>query len=120
MENLIMNVLNKDNIPLTLEDALSLIKNVLTSKDIDEIKNPNFSPDQLHFGTGMYLRNTWKLWESKTPLVKWFKETYNIDHADDISSIILDCLHKDIVGEPRRDTIMAKEFIKHWNNKTRK
>lgn len=106
--------LNEDKVPINLEDALTLLKEGLSKEDIKFIKEPKFEPAQLHFSVGMALRNAWSLWEKDTILVQWFKQKYGIEHADDISGLILDCLHKDIVGQPRRDEALAKKYIAHW------
>lgn len=106
--------LNQDKVPINLEDALTTLKEGLSKEDIAEMKQPKFSPSQLHFGFGMMLRNEWSLWQTDTILVQWFKKTYGIEHADDISGLILDCLHRDIMGMPRRDVQLAQSFIEHW------
>ena len=62
----------------------------------------------------MYLRNEWSLWEKDTKCVVWFKKNYGLDHADDISSIIMECVFADIRGEPRKDKELAKSYIEHW------
>jgi hypothetical protein len=108
--------LNPDKVPINLEDAVCCIKEGMTPADFDEAKKPTFSPAQLHFSVGRLLRNEWSLWDNETILVKWFKQRYGIDHADDISGLILDCLHRDIIGEPRRDEELAKKYIEHWKN----
>jgi hypothetical protein len=106
--------LNPDKVPINLEDALNTLKEGLTEDDILEIKNPMFDAARVHFTIGMMLRNEWSLWEKDTILVRWFIENYGIDHADDISGLILDCLTRDIQGLKRRDKELAKRYIDHW------
>lgn len=106
--------LNQDKVPVNLEDAVITIKEGMTVEDFEEAKKPTFSPAQLHFSVGQLLRNDWSLWDKETIIVKWFKQTYGLDHADDISGLILDCLHRDIKGEPRRDVELAKKYLDHW------
>ena len=103
--------LNLDVVPTNLEEALTLIKASLTPKEVVQITESTFG---LHFGLGMYLRNNWELWEPLNILNLWFKKNYGIDHADDISSIILECLHDDLNNRPRRDKTLANEYIEHW------
>lgn len=105
--------LNPDKIPRNLDEAVEMVKEVLTEADIASIKN-GLSPIDVHFTTGMNIRNDWSLWDKGNPLVKGFWERYGIDHADDISGIILDCVWRDILGEPRRDRQIAKENKKYW------
>ena len=106
--------LNQDKVPVDLEDALKTIKEGLDVNDIAEMKRPKFVPSQLHFTVGMFLRNEWSLWDKDTILVQWFKRTYGVDHADDISGIILDCLYRDIMGKPRQDKEVAQKCLDHW------
>jgi hypothetical protein len=107
-------MLNPDKVPSTLDDAIATIRSGMTDEDYTHINHPNFSPAQLHFSVGMMIRNEWSMWDKETILVKWFKSKYDIDHADDISGLILDCLHRDIIGQPRRDVELAKRYIAHW------
>ena len=106
--------LNLDKVPSNLDEAVTILKEGLESKDYEFIKDPKSDSVDLHFGFGMYLRNEWSLWDKETVIVKWFKENYGIDHADDLSGIILDCLWQDIRGKPRRDKEKAQSFIEHW------
>lgn len=106
--------LNQDKVPATLEEAVAILKEGLTPEDIAEIKTPKFNSAQVHFSIGRMLRNEWTLWDAETILVKWFEQNYGVNHADDVSGLILDCLCKDIRGEPRKDKELAKSFIEHW------
>lgn len=112
--------LNQDKVPINLEDAIQTLKEGLEPSDIEALKKPTFSPSQLHFTAGMALRNEWSLWEKDTILVTWFKKEYGLDHADDISGLILDCLYRDVIGEPRQDKALAKRFLDHWKKERNK
>lgn len=103
-------ILNQDKVPSTLDDAVTTLRDGLAEADIAELRRVTFDPAQLHFSVGQLLRNEWSLWDKETILVKWFKQRYGLEHADDISGLILDCLHKDIKGEPRRDDELAKKI----------
>lgn len=107
-------MIDQDKVPVNLEEALTILKEGLSAEDIKEFKRPSFSPTQIHFSVGMMLRNLWTLWDKQSRLVLWFKNRYGVDHADDVSAIIIDCLHKDINELPRRDDALAESFIKHW------
>ena len=106
--------LNEDKVPTTLDEAIQFLRESFSKGDIKAIKHPDFAGQGLHFTLGMYLRNNWSLWEKDTVLVQWFKKTYDIDHADDISGIILDSCFRDIRGEPRQDKKLAKRYLEHW------
>ncbi len=73
--------------------ALYVISN-MHEEDINYIKNQkienlNDIMAEFHHGFGTQVRNTLNLWSLDTPVVKWFGETYDLQHADDISSIII-------------------------------
>lgn len=106
--------INQDKVPVNLDDAVATLKEGMSTEDFAEFKKETFVPTQLHFSLGMVLRNEWSLWEKDTILVKWFKDNYGVDHADDISGLVLDCLHRDVIGKPRRADVLAKQFIAHW------
>lgn len=106
--------IDPDRVPVNLDEAVKILIDGLDMEDVAEIRRPRFNSSQLHFGLGMYLRNNWSLWEKDTILVKWFKDNYGVEHADDISGIILECMANDIRGESRRDKQLAESFIEHW------
>ena len=111
--------INPDIVPTDLEEALKSLKEGLTPEDVKDIKKDDFAAAAVHFTVGMMLRNEWSLWDKESILVQWFKKTYNIDHADDISGLILDCLTQDIREKPRQDKELAKQFIEHWKKMKR-
>lgn len=106
--------LNPDMVPINLEEAIKTLTEGLTPEDIAEIKRPNFVPSQVHMTVGIMLRNEWSLWDKDSILMRWFKKNYGIDHADDLSGLIIDCLVQDIKDKPRRDKELAKKYIDHW------
>lgn len=110
--------LNLDIVPSTLNEAVSLLKEALSESETERIKKVSVS--QLHLSLGQFIRNEWSLWNDKNVLNIWFKKTYKIKHADDISSIILDCLLKDLNNQPRRDVVLANEFVEHWETHNKK
>lgn len=108
-----MNI-SQDLVPTNLNEAISEIVNNLKPSDIKEIKKSKSDACDVHFGFGMFLRNNWCLWDKNSRLVKWFKNKYDIDHADDISGLILDCVWRDVKKMPRRDKKLAKSYVKYW------
>lgn len=106
--------INQDKVPVNLEEALVILKEGLSTEDLAEFKRATFTPSQLHFSIGMMLRNLWTLWDKDSRLVLWFRHRYGIEHADDISGLVLECLYSDMTGKPRRDDFLAKMYLDHW------
>lgn len=105
-------ILNQDKVPSTLDEAVDILKEGLAPEELALMKNKKSA--EFHFSIGMMIRNEWSLWETGNILNIWFLKTYGVKHADDISGIIIECLLNDINGVPRRDKILAQEFIAHW------
>lgn len=77
-------------VPSTLEEAFEeLDKNLLdTDKQFLLSDSETKIIAQIHHGLGRWLRNNWLLWSGEEGISIWFK-SIGIDHADDMSSIIL-------------------------------
>ena len=114
-----------DNFPKNLDDAIEILKFVYAD-DLQEIKD--VSEDEFstiaHHNLGAYIRNSWQLWwqenhgyeqwsKEKPKLNAWFN-SIGIYHADDMSTIILDCLHKNLNNKPYEIDKQAKHYIKYW------
>ena len=67
-----------------------------------------------HHGFGTWLRNTLMLWHQGTPLVKYMKATYGIDHADDISGTLIQSAHALASGYEFSPTWYAAQCLEHW------
>jgi hypothetical protein len=113
MEVMFESELDMDKIPSNLDEAVELVKSSMSEDDVLFIKD-NSNPTSVHFTVGMAIRNDWSLWDTENPLVKWFQKEYGIDHADDISGVVLDCVWRDVRGEPRRDREQAENTRKYW------
>lgn len=103
---------SEDSVPFNLDEAVDSLKQGCGDSAISWIKSNN--PTSCHFGFGTTLRNKWSLWDKETKLVKWFESEYGINHADDISSVILDSLWRDINNQPRRPRELSERSLKYW------
>ncbi len=65
-----------------------------------------------HHGLGMTLRNNWRLWE-KSPLTDFFNGL-GIQHADDMSGIIIRSYYRKAVGKEIDMEGQVKEYKKYW------
>jgi hypothetical protein len=52
-----------------------------------------------HFGTGMWIRNEFGLWDKTSPLYKFFRKKLIFFHEDDISSLIMRAYSKYLNNE---------------------
>lgn len=70
----------------------------------------------LHHSFGMAMRNNWGLW-SGSDLKEFFVTTYGIEHADDMSGLIMDGLEARVKGESFEDgdiQIRVDAYKQHW------
>lgn len=128
-----------ENVPKTLDEAHEFLDKFLQDKDV--FKN---CPEEdvlaiAHMGLGRWLRNKWYLWWSpelyervkskteegkeveypseKPELVKWFNEL-GIEHADDMSGIVIISYHKKLnnrVYDMDADIREIKSFYENQN-----
>lgn len=87
-------------IPNDLNDAIAFLDCLWTEDDKQEITklSEDEAIGQLHFGTGLAIRNGWKLWEANNAIYRFFKSK-GITHPDDISSIILTSFYRHLSGK---------------------
>jgi len=84
-------------IPATLDECLPVMDAQLTDKDkATMLGGPEDAMALYHHSLGQFLRNTWNLWGTRgsvAPLKTWFN-AQGIQHADDMSGIILTSWHR--------------------------
>lgn len=104
-------LLNKFN-PSTLDEAIDILYRELD----DDFKKKflNLGHSAYHHGFGTTIRNEWGLWEEKSVLYKFFKKTFDLEHADDMSGLILEGLYSKLQGEPYDPKPTAEHFKEHW------
>jgi len=84
-------------------------------KELSNISEDDFTA-QAHRGLGTFIRNSLNLWSSESVLVIWFKKTYQIAHADDMSGIILRTLYRRIKNKPLHINKQVKKYLDYWKN----
>ncbi len=85
-------------VPVDLNDALAELDRTVSEKE-KAFRKANRDDDALmHMGLGQYLRNHWGLWHDSR-LAKWFNAK-GVNHADDMSGILLDAWLARLRGEP--------------------
>jgi len=108
-------------IPIDLNDAISFFECKWPKEDLDNFKNKdeNTATTELHFGTGMSIRNSWKLWAGTSDISKYFRDL-GIHHPDDMSSIILTSLHRKLNQKPIELENQIKYYQDYWAESERK
>jgi hypothetical protein len=108
---------NQDKVPATIIEAVNDIVLGLTEAEKKELIGK--SPTHYHMSVGMFLRNSWSLWEKDTPLYNDFKKRFKLfGHADDISGVILEGVWGNLNGKDSDDVMneAAKTYRKHWKH----
>jgi hypothetical protein len=76
----------------------------------------NFYGYTMHHGYGQMIRNAW-LWDPNSRLHQWFKDTYGLGHADDMSGLIMDGFEAKIRGEEYTENDINERvthYKTHW------
>ena len=106
----------EDYIPKNLKDAIEYLNCVWSESDKTEFKNTeDDAVTELHFGTGMGIRNDWELWKGKNRISRFFKSK-GISHPDDMSSIILTSFHRELNDKPIDLVSQIKNYKSYWEN----
>jgi hypothetical protein len=96
--------------PKTLDGAVTALDEYLNPDEKQVIKE---NPSRCHHGTGAYLRNYWGLWHH-SDLAKWFRDNYQIVHADDMSGIIL-CKYSAVLNNKPFSVLWeVLHYHEHW------
>lgn len=99
-------------VPASLDQALVELSRLLGTARLAEFKRQG--PARHHFGLGTALRNCWGLWSGGSALGQWFAAR-GIRHPDDMSSIVLESLHRQLHGKPRDLDAQIKAHQDYWN-----
>ena len=108
--------INPDRVPINLDECVSMIMDGLEEQDIKELDSMT-SIISAHFGLGMYLRNSWDLWNETSILPCWFRKTLKIWHPDDMTGIILDAFWHKYKKKTFDVEKMVLKCNSHWEKK---
>ncbi len=106
----------KDNyIPKNLQDAIEYLDCQWSESDkiAFQNKDENTAVTELHFGTGMGIRNGWELWKGKNRISRYFRSK-GISHPDDMSSIILTSFHRKLNNKPIDLNSQIDYYRNYW------
>lgn len=104
-------------VPNNLRDAIEYLVCEWSESDKIEFKNKeeDDAVTELHFGTGMGIRNGWELWKGKNRISRFFKSK-GIFHPDDMSSIVLTSFHRHLNNMPINLDSQVKHYKSYWEN----
>jgi len=102
-------------IPTDLDDALNYLDCKWSDSDKEGFKNKPEADAvvELHFGTGMGIRNSWGLWKGDSGISKYFRDL-GINHPDDMSDIILTSFHRHLNGSDIKLDEQVKFYTDYW------
>lgn len=98
--------------PKTIAEAVAYLAEALSEESRAALIARG--PEYFHMTNGMAIRNGLGLWSPESPLVVSAKATYGVDHADDISGLILLGLYGEVSGEPVDLDAEAADYRAHW------
>lgn len=109
----------EETCPNNLIEVLVILKANAPQQVIDDFTKADES-GSYHFNMGKYMRNAWSLWaEHNEPapnaLVAFFWK-HGVYHADDMSGIINQSLHRWLNDRPIDLRDQLKTYINHWRN----
>lgn len=100
--------------PVNINEAINYFENNWSEKEKYDFKNKSeeTSVSELHFTTGLWIRNNW-IRGKDNDLVKYF-DSIGINNPDDISSIILTSLHRKLNGHEIKLNDQVKYYQDYW------
>jgi hypothetical protein len=108
-----------DIVPVTFDEAISNLKMYLDAENSEEVLAKWMAMDEgaavvaSHHSLGQALRNEWGLW-SDTPLARDIHARFGLTHGDDMSGILILCVHRELNGLPQQPDAVVERFKVHW------
>ena len=111
----------EDYIPIDLTEAIAYFKCKTSKDDLNTFKNQeeDRAIGLIHLSTGMSIRNNWGLWAGTSEISKYFRDL-GIHHPDDMSSIILTSLHRELNDKPIGLSSQIQFYKDFWAESKRK
>lgn len=101
-------------VPQNLPACISELKRTLPPETIGRLtKEPESVVNELHLSVGMWIRNEWIRGSGGSPLLDYFRKM-GVSNPDDISSIILRSLWRDLHRQPLRLEEQVKSAREYW------
>lgn len=100
--------------PVTVTDVVSFLVANLSEEDVRAIREiPECDMVRFHHSLGRQLRNHWGLWNEDSPLHRYCRGI-GLWHADDMSSVILTSLWRQLNGQELRVDDQVRKFQDYW------
>lgn len=109
------NCYSQITLPKNLDEAVLYFQQNWTKKELEDFKKKSESNaiTDLHFGTGLWIRNNWVRGNRDTALTNYF-HSFGIFNPDDISSIILTSLHRKLNNKSFKLDKQVEEYKANW------
>src|SRR5215203_6621690 len=102
-------------LPNDLDETVLYFQQKWAKTDLDKFKNKSEKDaiNDLHLGTGQWIRNNWVYGNRDTALTNYF-HSLGISHPDDISSIILTSLHRTLNKKDIELNSQVENYKAYW------
>lgn len=108
-----MKVLNISGTPADLDECFAALGRCLPAEELDRIKSmPERDMIFYHSNLGRQLRNAWGLWTGSR--LQSFFHDLGLQHADDMSGVILTSFWRHVHGEPIRLDEQIARYRQYW------
>lgn len=103
-------------IPESLEQTFPVLTKLLKPEGVEKFRaGTEDDAGSYHFGLGMWMRNNWGLWGGGK-LKEWFI-SHGIQHADDMSGIILTSYWRHLNNVPIELDAQIAYYRDYWRDK---
>ncbi len=109
----------KHRIPETLEVAVDIVAARIRAEApmltvcLDAPSAEDFSAS-VHHGLGRTYRNRWEMWSPESPLMIAAKRTHGLEHADDVSGLVIQAAAARIRQHPFDSHGYVTQCRRHW------
>ena len=105
-----------EEIPADLDAAVAALKVQIDDDQIEVVRKMSRKEAGIagHRGIGEWIRNNWGFWKKEGPLYEWMTER-GFEHADDMSSVVIDAFWCDLNDETLDVEALRRRFHAHWH-----
>jgi len=104
----------KLKVPENLEEAMEVLKTMEGLAEFRKVEEKDIC--LYHHTVGRWIRNNWGLWAEEDNKLKAYFKSLGLWHADDMSSIILTSLWRQLNNKPLNIQAQVRHFLDYWKN----